>query len=223
MRYPILIWLFGLSICLSLVSAFPVPQLLNINGHPFRLGKQLGEGVYGEVFRAESDDKAIAIKFLSNREDAENLSVEDEIDALKRMGYWIDDDITARIPYIAFILFEGDSLKNYIEKHPVISLETARNLTLAIREAVRQVWAKNQSHGDVHPGNIIIQEKGKDKFNAVMVDFGHSQSLDDLTSESVSELINDDEQNLNFIVYSLFRHVPKLRTEVFEGDYKDDY
>jgi len=63
------------------------------------------------------------------------------------------------------------TLQQYISKHQSIP----RHMVLAIEKAVTDLWLCGVYHGDLHPGNIIVQEGGGGKVQ--IIDFGFTIKL----------------------------------------------
>lgn len=69
---------------------------------------------------------------------------------------WLIDHDSA---YIIYPFVEGFTLKNLIEKSPKISLEEKKNIIINSLRAVDLIHKQGIIHGDIHPGNILINKE----------------------------------------------------------------
>jgi serine/threonine protein kinase len=150
----------------------------------YTLVEQLGKGGMGAVWKARDDDtgQMVALKLLHEafagdddyRQRFEHeLSIARRIDSphvVKVLGFGEREGV----PYIAFELVEGPSLRQLLKGHGPYSWAEARVLMLQLAEGLADAHATGVVHRDVKPSNILIAPDGTVK----LADFGISHAVD---------------------------------------------
>ncbi len=94
------------------------------------------------------------------------------------------DSINKDHHYIYLEYFPAGSLKKQIDNHHIkFSEQQLFKLALDIAKAIQIMHGKNLIHRDLHPGNILLRLEPKSAFEAVLVDFGFTRSLEDAKRE----------------------------------------
>lgn len=171
-------------------------NLPNISYRQFVLGKLVGRGAFGKVYRArlQSDGQVVAVKFMHRylwTNPNSRLSFLREIDHASKIDH----------PGIAKYLGWGQSphggpylVCEYIDGRPLTSISTVDSPTSVqwlaqICDAVAAAHQAGVVHGDLSPNNILLDNNGR----IVVTDFGfatHSRQSypDDVALELVTSL-----------------------------------
>jgi len=144
----------------------------------YKILKKLGGGGMGVVYKAEDSklDRFVALKFLPpllGRAEADNQRVIHEAQAASALDhnnictiYEIDVTDDEQM-FIAMACYEGESLKERIERGP-LSLEDAIDIAIQIAQGLAKAHSKGIIHRDIKPANVLIAEDSQVK----IVDFG---------------------------------------------------
>lgn len=153
--------------------------LPRVNYNQFVLGKLIGSGGFGKVYRAsmQSDGSTIAVKFLRKafwQNDKARESFIREINAASRINH----------PGVIRYLGYGESphgapyvLSEWIDGRPMHAIDcpSEQRFTQWIRqicEAMQAVHDAGLVHGDLTPANVLIDNHDR----ITITDFGFSQS-----------------------------------------------
>ena len=141
--------------------------------------RKIGEGGFGRTYEARhiTLDERACLKQNSNlsKEDAEILRREAKI--MWNINHYslpvMRDFFKAPDGSYALVMqyIDGKELQKTIEKHKAIEPETVCWITQRLLNALYYLNSFGVIHGDVKPGNIIVQP---DIHNAVLVDYGLS-------------------------------------------------
>ncbi|WP_182865604.1 protein kinase domain-containing protein [Rhodopirellula sp. JC639] len=160
-------------------------ELPRITYNRFVLGKLIGSGGFGKVYRAslQSDGTTVAVKFLRRaywQNEAARQSFLREINAASRIHH----------PGVLRYLGYGESphggpyvLSEWIDGRPLHALDrpSERCFTQWLRQicdAIAAVHAAGLVHGDLTPANILIDDHDR----ITITDFGFSQATLDASS-----------------------------------------
>lgn len=155
------------------------PTLPRVNYNQFVLGKLIGSGGFGKVYRAsmQSDGRTVAVKFLRKafwQHDEARESFIREINAASRINH----------PGVIRYLGYGESphggpyvLSEWIDGRPMHAIDrpSEQRFTRWLRqicEALQAVHEAGLVHGDLTPGNILIDYHDR----ITITDFGFSQA-----------------------------------------------
>ncbi len=141
----------------------------------YRILEKIGEGGFGEVFRAEHEvlGRIVAIKVPRDLEALSALRLEGVIQATldhPAIVKTLEISISHDPPYVVLEHVDGMSLAEVIKKEgPLHWKRTARILVEAGR-ALKHAHERGVVHGDVKPGNVLVEpgEEGKVR----LTDFG---------------------------------------------------
>jgi len=144
----------------------------------YKILEKLGEGGMGVVYKAEDTklDRFVALKFLpwhlsqSEEEKKRFIHEAKAASALDHSNictiYEIDETEDGQM-FIAMACYEGESLKEKIERGP-LPLDEAMDITIQVANGLAKAHSKDIIHRDIKPANILITEDGQVK----IVDFG---------------------------------------------------
>ena len=144
----------------------------------YRILEELGGGGMGVVYKTEDTKlkRTVAIKFLSadltRDKDAKTRFIREAqaASALQHNNicviHEIDETSDGRM-FIVMDCYEGESLKDKIEKGP-LSMEDALDIVIQVADGLAEAHGEGIVHRDIKPANIMVTEKGVVK----IVDFG---------------------------------------------------
>ena len=178
----------------SLDSTIETINLPNISYRQFVLGKLVGSGALGKVYRArlQTDGQVVAVKFMHRHlwtDPNSRLSFLREIDHASKINH------SGVVKYLGW----GQSLHGgpylvceYVEGQPLTNVKpndssTSVQWLAQICEAVAAAHQAGVVHGDLTPNNILLDHNGR----IVVTDFGfatYSQepTTDDVVFESIA-------------------------------------
>ncbi|MEU8524138.1 serine/threonine-protein kinase [Streptomyces sp. NPDC048629] len=165
----------------------------------YRLGKVLGRGGMGTVWRAvdETLGRTVAVKELRfpnsiDEEEKRRLITRTlrEAKAIARIRNngavtvfdVVDEDDR---PWIVMELVEGKSLAEAIREDGTLTPRRAAEVGLAILDVLRSAHREGILHRDVKPSNVLIAEDGR----VVLTDFGIAQVEGDPSITSTGMLV----------------------------------
>jgi serine/threonine protein kinase/tetratricopeptide (TPR) repeat protein len=144
----------------------------------YKILEKLGGGGMGIVYKAQDLklDRFVALKFLppflstSDEEKQRFIHEAKAASALQHHNICVIHEIDETEDdqmYIVMECYEGESLKEKIERSP-LKVEEALNIAFQIAHGLEKAHAKKIVHRDIKPANILITEDGVVK----IVDFG---------------------------------------------------
>ncbi|MDF6044347.1 serine/threonine protein kinase [Streptomyces sp. JH14] len=165
----------------------------------YRLGKVLGRGGMGTVWRAvdETLGRTVAVKelrFPSAIDDDEKrrlitrtLREAKAIARIRNNGAVTVYDVVDEDdrPWIVMELIEGKSLAEVVREDGVLTPRRAAEVGLAILDVLRLAHREGILHRDVKPSNVLISEDGR----VVLTDFGIAQVEGDPSVTSTGMLV----------------------------------
>jgi eukaryotic-like serine/threonine-protein kinase len=139
--------------------------------------EKLGEGGFGEVFRATrlSDNLVVAIKFLHAGAGAdERHRFEREVKLIgghqhPKIIKLLDYDLTAERPYYVMPYMRGGPLTRWVGKLPI---ENVRAVLRGLLDVLVYMHRTGGIHRDLKPDNVLVDGEGQ----IALGDFGHGNS-----------------------------------------------
>jgi serine/threonine protein kinase len=155
--------------------------LSNIPYSKFVLGRMIGSGGFGKVYKAalqNEQHQTVAVKFLRKAFWKDQLAKEmllHEVDQASKIQHpsiipylgWGESPQGA--PYLVMHWIEGKTLENCRNISSEKFIETLRNIC----ETVKFIHDHNVIHGDLSPSNILIGDSGQHW----ITDFGFSKTV----------------------------------------------
>ena len=144
---------------------------------PYRLIEKIGEGGFGQVYKAEGFGNIVALKIFQPENEASLRQFMDEASITRKLEHpnivrTIKYDLDGSIFYLAMELLSGSlqdkfDQQNLLPQSKSLSLLTgiASGLEYAHKSSLRK---KQVIHRDLKPANILLTEKGIPK----IADFG---------------------------------------------------
>src|ERR1700730_6859573 len=158
------------------------------NGETFKITDFLGQGAFGEVYRAagEASGSVVAIKLLpvgALTSADSRIALLNEINAAQQIKHpnvvqvlHVNDGATSKIgPYVVMEYVSGGSLAKVLRAGTQIPLSRAIEMMIDIAQGARAINEK-LIHRDIKPDNVLI-EGTKLKIG----DFGISKFVDEST------------------------------------------
>lgn len=126
----------------------------------YRILESIGEGGFGEVFRAEHEvlGRVVAIKVPRDLEALSALRMEGVIQAQldhPSIVKTLEISISHDPPYVAMEFVDGESLRRLIEGKG-LSWKRAVKILIDVCKALDHAHKQGVIHGDVKPGNILV-------------------------------------------------------------------
>ncbi|MBI3696421.1 MAG: protein kinase [Acidobacteria bacterium] len=150
----------------------------------YKILEKLGEGGMGVVYKAQDLrlDRVVALKFLPphfGREEEQKKRFIQEAKAASALDHpnictihEIDETGEGHL-FIAMAYYEGETLKNKIERGP-LPVPEALDLALQVAQGLAKAHGQGLVHRDVKPANVIVTRDGVAK----IVDFGLAKMAD---------------------------------------------
>ena len=143
----------------------------------YKITEKLGRGGMGDVYKAIDNklQRTVAIKFLppflTRNEEARQRFVHEARTASAldhpNIGTIYEIDEHEGNYFIVMAFYEGETLKDKIEKGP-LDVEEALDIEIQILKGLEKAHSKNIIHRDIKPSNILILKDGQVK----IIDFG---------------------------------------------------
>ncbi|MFD0316804.1 serine/threonine-protein kinase [Streptomyces flavalbus] len=165
----------------------------------YRLGRVLGRGGMGTVWRAEDETlgRTVAVKelrFPSNIDEEEKrrlitrtLREAKAIARIRNNSAVTVFDVVQEDdrPWIVMELVEGKSLAEVIREDGLLEPRRAAEVGLAVLDVLRSAHREGILHRDVKPSNVLIADDGR----VVLTDFGIAQVEGDPSITSTGMLV----------------------------------
>ncbi|MFH1314062.1 MAG: protein kinase [Candidatus Eisenbacteria bacterium] len=144
----------------------------------YKIFEKIGEGGMGVVYKAEDTKlrRTVAIKFLPpelTQDDQAKQRFLHEAQAASALDhpnvctiFEIDETPEGRL-FIVMAYYDGESLRNKIQRGPV-PIEEAVRIADQIADGLKEAHEKGIVHRDIKPENILLTARGK----ATVMDFG---------------------------------------------------
>ena len=163
------------------------PDLVGTMIDNYRLVEHIGEGGFGEVYRAEQTEplrREVALKVIKLGMDTKNVIArfEAERQALARMNHpgiaqVYDAGATeSGRPYFVMELVEGVPILEYCDRQR-LSINERIDLFRQVCEAVEHAHQKGILHRDLKPTNLLVTEENGKPYPKI-IDFGIAKSLE---------------------------------------------
>jgi hypothetical protein len=155
---------------------------LRVVNDRWELVKRLGSGGFGTAFEAldlETNGPNVVIKFPRPDDPQTVRALKREYEITRHLkhpnicSYWhCAHDEQFRIPFVV-IEYGGESIEEIVKRRGAFLPETAISIIHDAADALDHVHARDQVHGDINPGNVLIRN---DK--AMLVDFGVAANVE---------------------------------------------
>lgn len=149
----------------------------------YKILEKVGSGGMASVYKAQDIllDRIVAVKVLHSKYASDHdfvVRFRQEAQAAAKLShpnivniYDVGYDENAH--YIVMEYVRGETLKEYIEKHGHLPINTSIQITFDIGEALEHAHANGIVHCDIKPHNILVTETGRIK----VADFGIARAI----------------------------------------------
>jgi tRNA A-37 threonylcarbamoyl transferase component Bud32 len=156
----------------------------------YRVLDKLGEGGMGAVFRAEqiSLKRTVAVKLLRPDVSANQMLLRRfnaEAEAVAKLNhpntvniYDFGQDVDGTL-FIAMELIEGRSLRSVIHAEAPLPVRRALAIAKQVAASLSDAHARAIVHRDLKPDNVMLQDRGRERDIARVLDFGIAKLRDD--------------------------------------------
>lgn len=153
----------------------------------YEIIKKIGSGGMADVYMAKDIllDRIVAVKILHSNFAEDNdfiVRFRHEAQSAGKLTHpnivgIYDVGCDGDIHYIVMEYVEGETLKQYIQSHPNIPIDTAVRIAISIGNALEEAHANGIIHCDIKPHNILLTTNGKVK----VTDFGIARAINSST------------------------------------------
>lgn len=147
----------------------------------------IGKGGMGEVYKAESNGKTIAIKtLLSDKADDPELITRFQREAEAgqtlqhpNIAHVYDIGAEGETIYMVMDYLEGRDLSSWLKEYGTVSLAMAQDIMRDLSSALDYAHAKGFIHRDIKPSNImLVPNRDNETYRTVLMDFGITKIKD---------------------------------------------
>ena len=182
------------------VPATPAMRPILFSWSHLKVIEKIGEGGFGEVFRAYDPllkrDVALKLNRTDHAPDIENRIITAEARRMARLRHpnilaihGADED-QGRVGIWSDLL-HGQTLDNYLLQVGRLSPKTVLELAIPLADATALIHKQGLCHGDIKPANIMVTDDG----SPVLMDFGAARdSLSTAPNAAGSPLLMAPEQ-----------------------------
>ena len=149
----------------------------------YKIISKIGVGGMADVFKGEDTllGRPVAVKILHSNfagDDDFVARFKREAQAAGKLSHpnivsMYDVGFDQGYHYIVMEYIEGETLKEYINRHERISIDNAVKFTIAIAEGLEHAHAMGIVHCDIKPHNVLITKQGRIK----VTDFGIARAM----------------------------------------------
>lgn len=153
----------------------------------YELMGKIGSGGMADVYKAKDIllDRIVAVKILHSSFAEDNdfiVRFRHEAQSAGKLSHpnivgIYDVGCDGDIHYIVMEYVEGETLKQYIDSHPHIPIDTAVRIAIEIGYALEDAHANGIIHCDIKPHNVLLTKTGKVK----VTDFGIARAINSST------------------------------------------
>lgn len=155
----------------------PHPQAPRVAGYV--LTELLGEGAYGQVWRAWQvrTRKEVAVKVFKHQSGLDWIFLQREVERLLRLDRHphivtlLDAGLDSDPPFYVIDLLDGGSLQRFVGPESCAPPERVAQWMAQVCDALGYVHRKGLIHCDLKPANVLLDEQDRVR----VVDFGQSR------------------------------------------------
>ena len=153
----------------------------------YKILEKVGTGGMASVYKAQDIllDRIVAVKILHSKYGNDHdfvVRFRQEAQAAAKLSHpnivnIYDVGYDENVHYIVMEYVEGETLKQYIQNHPNIPIDTAVRIAIEIGYALEEAHANGIIHCDIKPHNVLLTRTGKVK----VTDFGIARAINSST------------------------------------------
>lgn len=154
----------------------------------YKILEKVGSGGMASVYKAQDIllDRIVAVKILHSKYASDHdfvVRFRQEAQAAAKLSQpnivnIYDVGYNENAHYIVMEYVRGETLKDYIEKHGHLPINTSIQISFDIGEALEHAHANGIVHCDIKPHNILVTETGRIK----VADFGIARAINSSSS-----------------------------------------
>lgn len=191
----------------------------------YRLLERLGEGGFGEVFRAEHEvlTRVVAIKVPRDQAGLQALRHEGVVQANlehPNIVRTLELSLSHDPPYVVMEFVDGCSLAELIRREGALPWRRATRVLLDVARALSHAHSRGVVHGDVKPGNVLVEKSRKGR--VLLTDFGLGRCQDPQGSLQISRSLelktsaNEVQGTLRYLAPEILRgETPDARADLY--------
>ena len=171
----------------------------NMIGHildnRYKILEQVGNGGMASVYKAQDIllDRIVAVKVLHAKYANDHdfvVRFRQEAQAAAKLSHpnivnIYDVGYDENVHYIVMEYVRGETLKEYIEKHGHLPINTSIQITFDIGEALENAHNNGIVHCDIKPHNILVTEAGRIK----VADFGIARAINSGVNDETEQAV----------------------------------
>ncbi|WP_437929218.1 protein kinase [Sorangium sp. So ce291] len=154
-----------------------LPDVGHVVGGLYRLGRLLGQGMFGKVYvaqRVDVPEHQVALKLMPRSLYAMR-NVERELVMLATVGHphvvqLKDHGMNAEYVWLTMPVYEGETLAQRLERSP-LSMREAYDIFLPVARGLEALHAAGLRHQDVKPDNIFLA-RFAGRVHPILLDLG---------------------------------------------------
>ncbi len=149
----------------------------------YKILEKVGTGGMASVYKARDIllDRIVAVKTLHSKYGNDHdfvIRFRQEAQAAAKLSHpnivnIYDVGFDENVHYIVMEFVRGETLKEYIDKHGHLPIDTSIRITFDIGEALEHAHRNGIVHCDIKPHNILVTETGRIK----VADFGIARAI----------------------------------------------
>ncbi|MFK7957318.1 MAG: tetratricopeptide repeat protein [Lysobacterales bacterium] len=174
----------------------PDPSVIGRHYGPFRVTKNIGQGGFGTVYRAQQTQpvqREVALKLI--RADLSNVSLINRFESECQTLASLNHPNIAKIfdagsgpsgePWMAMEYIPGIPINQFCDENR-LNLEQRLNLFISVCQALQHAHHKGVIHRDVKPANVLVHCR-EGRIELKVIDFGIAKVVDpDLARQSMA-------------------------------------
>ena len=159
----------------------------------YKILEKVGSGGMASVYKSQDIllYRIVAVKILHSKYSEDRdfvMRFHQEAQAAAKLSHpnivnMYDVGYDRNVHYLVMEFVRGETLKDYIDKHGHLPINTAIQITFDIGDALQHAHANGIVHCDIKPHNILVTETGRVK----VADFGIARAVNSNTAN-----LNDD-------------------------------
>lgn len=187
-----------------------------IKDNLFVIGDKIGNGNFGDVYKAKFRGQDVAIKFEKKTEPIKCLQREIEIYRKMKgvLGFpnSIGSGSTTHYNFLAVDLLGPSLMSIFKDRKRFFSLPTVLKIGVQILDRLESLHAKNIVHSDLKAENIVIGYN--DPSTLYLIDFGLSTEIQNADTRQEPHQINAARGTLNYMSVGAHKGIISFKNDI---------